>query len=896
MSKFFKIGLWNANGLGQHEQEVKAFIISHNIDIMLISETHFTNRSYFKLSKYNFYGTNHPDGTAHGGTAIIIKASIKHFECNRFSENYLQSTRVVVEDWNGPLTVSAVYCPPRHSISYDHFLNYYNTLGNRFMAAGDYNAKHTVWGSRLITPKGRQLHKVILNNNMNTISTGEPTYWPTDRNKTPDLVDFAVSKGIPSENAKAFSCFDLSSDHSPVLFTLCTEILLNPSAPRLGSKHTNWDNFRMLIQDNLNTLVPLKTNTDIDNAVEYLNQIIQNSIWKSTPAQNRCTKVQELPNLIKGKIAEKRGLRKLWQVTRSPENKTRLNQITRQLKGLLNNHKNSNIERYLQNLTATEATEYSLWKAVKKLNKGQQHNPPIRTVDGTWAKSNKEKAEAFAEHLVNVFQPNPADINLNVENEVNEYLNTPYQLDLPPKKFTVKEVQEIINNNLNPKKSPGYDLISGKILKKLPRKGILFLTQLFNAVLRTGHFPLQWKVGQIIVIQKPGKPINDVKSYRPISLLPIVSKILEKLLLARLEPILIQQQVIPNHQFGFRPQHATTEQIHRVCNHIYQSLEEKKYCSAVFLDISQAFDRVWHRGLLYKVRKIIPHTYFLILCSYLQNRHYLVKYHDALTSLYPIDAGVPQGSVLGPVLYLVFTADLPTQDNIVTATYADDTALLSSHQDPNMASILLQTNLNKIQRWLKIWRIRVNETKSVHVTFTNRRETCPPVVLNGHQLIQKEEAKYLGMHLDRKLLWRTHIFTKRKQLGIRLNQLYWMIGRKSKLSLENKILIYKTIIKPIWSYGVQLWGTASLSNIEILERYQSKVLRIITDAPWYVSNKIITRDLHINSVKEEISKFSKSYAAKIQHHPNNLAKHLMEITPIRRRLKKISPYDLLNRF
>jgi hypothetical protein len=115
---------------------------------------------------------------------------------------------------------------------------------------------------------------------------------------------------------------------------------------------------------------------------------------------------------------------------------------------------------------------------------------------------------------------------------------------------------------------------------------------------------------------------------------------------------------------------------------------------------------------------------------------------------------------------------------------------------------------------------------------------------------QENHDKYLGVQLGRRLTWHTHIFAKRKQLGLSLTKMYWLLGRKSKLSANNKLLIYKVILKPIWTYSIQLWGATSNSNIEILERFQSKVLRLIVDAPWYVSNSVIRKDLQIPTIKE----------------------------------------------
>jgi len=129
------------------------------------------------------------------------------------------------------------------------------------------------------------------------------------------------------------------------------------------------------------------------------------------------------------------------------------------------------------------------------------------------------------------------------------------------------------------------------------------------------------------------------------------------------------------------------------------------------------------------------------------------------------------------------------------------------------------------------------------VTFTTRREMCPPVTL---KIPQAENAKYLRLYLDRRLNWTKHIFTKRKQFGFQLSKMYWMLGSKSQLSIENKLLLYKIILKPIWAYGVQLWDTASNSNVETLQRFQNKYLRIIVNAPvnLCVTNDTLRYDLN----------------------------------------------------
>ncbi|KAF7286364.1 hypothetical protein GWI33_005660 [Rhynchophorus ferrugineus] len=183
---------------------------------------------------------------------------------------------------------------------------------------------------------------------------------------------------------------------------------------------------------------------------------------------------------------------------------------------------------------------------------------------------------------------------------------------------------------------------------------------------------------------------------------------------------------------------------------------------------------------------------------------------------------------------------------------------------------------------------------SSHATFTLRGRTCPPVNINHRQLPQAEQVKYLGMHLDRRLTWKKHILYKRKQLRLKLYQMYWLIVRKSKLSLDNKVLLYESILKPIWSYGIHLWGTASKSNISIIQRFQNKVLRAIVAAPYYILNKVIERDIPLEPITSVIQRICVKYFERVSVHPNVLANQLnMRRDTEVRRLKRLTPPDLI---
>jgi hypothetical protein len=194
-----------------------------------------------------------------------------------------------------------------------------------------------------------------------------------------------------------------------------------------------------------------------------------------------------------------------------------------------------------------------------------------------------------------------------------------------------------------------------------------------------------------------------------------------------------------------------------------------------FLDIAQAFDKVWHTGLLYKLKNKLPSPYSLLLKSYISERYFQVKYHNAHSRYKLAKSGVLQGSVLGPLLYLLYTADLPTT-NTTIATFADDTALLATNSDPALASQQLQYHLDLLQEWCDKWKIKINQIKSSQITFTTKHTNCPPVTITNIQIPVQKEVKYLGLYLDQKLTWQKHIKTKCQHLNLKVQQMSWLLG------------------------------------------------------------------------------------------------------------------------
>jgi hypothetical protein len=854
---------------------------------MLISETHFTDKSYFSIPKYITYLTNHPDNTAHGGTAILIKRTINHYELPQYKTNHIQATAIKVNMIRHELTVAAVYCPPKYSTKKEDFNDFFQTLAHRFIAGGDYNCKNPLWGSRLTTTRGRELSKTIYEQKYSQLSTGTPTYWPTDPNKIPDLLDFFVTKGIAPELMEVVPSLDLSSDHTPIIAIIGCEATHKSPRTKLHNKKTNWEEYRTQIQNKINLRVSLKTPREIDSALTTLVNTLKQATQDATPTPKIPSPNKRTVSIeIKKIIAEKRRARARWHRSHAPTDKTEYNHISNRLKSKIKEAKDKYFSDYISSLSRYDNT---IWEPIKHLRKPTIPIPPIRNETEPltpWARSDKEKAAMFSDYLATVFTPHDENIDHEIERQISEINTTIPEIKL----VTVKDVQNEIEC-LNPRKAPGIDEVTPTMLKEMSRKGLVLLTYIFNAIIKYKYWPQQLKIAEIILILKPGKNPTSVSSYRPISLLPIISKILERLLQRRIRTDPNTKEWIPAHQFGFRENHSTVQQVHRITHKIYQSFENEEYCTAVFLDASQAFDKVWHPGLLYKIKKYLPITYFHILQSYLHGREFRTRVGDSTSNNNVIKSGVPQGSVLGPLLYLLYTADLPVNTKTTTGTFADDTVILSASTDPAIATSTLQQHLNQLQEWTKKWKIRINETKSVQVNFSLRREQCPPIYLNNTQIPVSHSAKYLGIHLDKHLTWREHIIKKRQQIDLKIKDLNWLIGRHSKLSLNNKILLYKAIIQPIWAYGAEIWGCASQTNIAILQRCQSKIIRMITNAPWYVSNATLHEDLLVPPIKEAIKGKSSRHFKKIEAHGNSLLQPLLE-PRTGRRLKRKWPADL----
>lgn len=291
--------LWNTNGLLKNKTELDMYLHEKRTDVALITETHLTPRNKINIPDYTIYRTDHPDNTSHGGTAVIIRSSLKHHPIHLPKLPDIQATAITLYTSQHPITLAAVYCPPRYSLTPTMFCSFFEKLGRCFIAGGDYNAKHQLWGSRLCSPRGRSLQAALQNLTLNTISPNTPTYWPTSRLKTPDLLDFFITKGLQAIPYTVRSSFDLCSDHSLVHLILLEEPCQKEERPTLTRGNMNWDCYQAHLNKMFSVPLSLKTENEIEEAVEVLTKSIQESArCSSTPRRQKTNTYPCYPQFV----------------------------------------------------------------------------------------------------------------------------------------------------------------------------------------------------------------------------------------------------------------------------------------------------------------------------------------------------------------------------------------------------------------------------------------------------------------------------------------------------------------------------------------------------------------------------------------------------------------------
>ncbi len=384
------------------------------------------------------------------------------------------------------------------------------------------------------------------------------------------------------------------------------------------------------------------------------------------------------------------------------------------------------------------------------------------------------------------------------------------------------------------------------------------LTHIINQSMTTGVVPEDMKIARVIPIFKSGNQ-NMFNNYRPISILPAFSKILEKTIATKLMKFLESQNLIYEHQCGFRPKHSTIHPIIHLLNQIVTENDKttKNLTLSVFIDLSKAFDTISHEILLKKMENLgirgISNLWFR---SYLSNRKQFMEIYNIKSSLETLKCGVPQGSILGPILFLIYVNDISNCSNVNLLSFADDTTVSISSENIPVLYQSMNSELEKLNTWFRANRLCLNVNKTKYILFSPNYNRIIPnnvsISLNGQKvnqignMEQEKSFKFLGILLDENLSWKFHIQKVCKKVA----SANYIINKTKHFLPESTLRnLYSSLVHSHINYGLLLWGYSK--SIGQLTKMQKKSIRIIHGKPYNYHTEPLFKSSNILKIEDQ---------------------------------------------
>ncbi|KAK3101818.1 hypothetical protein FSP39_006589, partial [Pinctada imbricata] len=395
---------------------------------------------------------------------------------------------------------------------------------------------------------------------------------------------------------------------------------------------------------------------------------------------------------------------------------------------------------------------------------------------------------------------------------------------VPDIKIHQKGVEKLLQQ-LNPHKASGPDEVSSRLLKETSSQIAPALSLLFQASIHQGQVPNDWKSANITPLFKKGDRSLAV-NYRPVSLTSVCSKIMEHIVHSHIIGHLDEHGLLADNQHGFRKRRSTETQLILSVNDLAQSLDVGDQVDCILLDFSKAFDKVPHNRLLMKLQYygIRGRTHSWI-SNFLLERTQRVVLDGQSSPSTSVTSGVPQGTVLGPLLFLIFINDLPSSVSSTTRLFADDCLLYRKIKSPE-DQVTLQRDHDKLQDWEDQWLMRFNPDKCEVLRVTNRKSPLHAYyTIHGHTLNTVDSAKYLGLTITKNLSWDTHIDRVTKKAN---STLAFLRRNISKCPTPIKAQCYSTLVRPTIEYASCVWSPAKRETINKLERVQRRAARFAT--------------------------------------------------------------------
>ena len=858
----FTIHYSNIRGLASNFSSVEHHIATTLPNILLLSETQLSNTvstDSYQISHYNFL----PHFRFKGGVCAYFNintpvARLTDLESSDFDVLWL---KICLSTSTTFLCFS--YCSLAHTdyaVFFDYLTSCHESLLSSHPSAeviylGDFNVHHSEWlGSSSTDVGGEHALSFSILNDLEQIIR-HPTRVPDRHDHAPNPLDLFFTSNPLNYNYSISAPLG-SSDHS--MISVSSSLAPPPPIPPTKRQlwhydDAQWTNLREFFHDfpwddycfsslNPNQVALRATEVLVSGMEAYIPSSVK-SFSPTKPWFDRsCSSATQ---------ARDRAYR-AWQNSRSPTTHSTFISARNRCKRALRKAKHRFVQKKCDDLTSSPSNN-SFWSLAKNVSNNfcNSNFPPLFKPDGSIAVSPLDKATLFG----SLFSANSTLDDSNVPPPTV----LPPSQPMPPPILSCRKVCRVLLN-LDTKKAFGPDGIPPRVLKECARELSPVLSRLFRLILKTGIYPSSWKHVLVQPVPKKGDRSNP-SNYRPIALTSSISKVFENLLNSHFLRHLESHSLLSDHQYGFRKARSTGDILSYLTHVWSSSLKNYGETFAIALDISKAFDRVWHKALLAKLPSFgFPPSLCNLILSFLSSRSISVRVDGATSKPFPICSGVPQGAVLSPTLFLLFINDIFLSTINPTHSYADDTTLhaSSSFRSPPSAQARslsrdtlcasLNSDLGRISGWGSDNLVNFNSRKTQFLPIS--LSTTPSdfnISFDNNLLDPLDSINILGINVTSNLSWQAHISTIAKSASKKLGILYRC---RRYFSSEQLFQLYKGLIRPCIEYCSHVWGNSPCTRL--LDRVESKAVRLI-------GSPHITSKLEPLSLRRQVASLSLFY-------------------------------------
>lgn len=801
-----------------------------NFDVISFSETWFKkeiNNSDIAITNYRQPFRNDRENDPHGGVAVYVKNNIPCMRRTELEILNVESVWIEIRLKYKRLLIGTFYRPPNSDQSVlsniERSIDLAIDTGiSDIIILGDFNL------NMLKPVSSRPISNICQQYNLQQIIT-EPTHFTETSNSLIDLVLVSNPESILLSGVGDPFLGQEIRYHCPIFVVFKYNRNQALSFKRQIWKYQEGD-YELLKHMISNTDWETFRNDDIDTYAVNVTDHILNLTKECIP--NKTVKIRQsdppwMHNNLRKLMRQRKRAYDKAKKTNSQQQWQKYKRLRNETTNMLRSSKREYFEKMANKLNTNVTSSRDWWKILKTfITTTKSSNIPPMKSNNEFFTEDKDKAKL----LNNYFK---TQSSLNDDGKILPQVNKINANDLSVIMTSPDEVKSVLET-LKIGKASGPDYINNYVLKMCAAELSEPLSKLFNYSLSQSKVPKIWKEANVTPVFKKDDP-SDYRNYRPISLLSTVGKVLERIIHKHTYNFFIANNVISSLQSGFVMGDSTVNQLTDIYNTFCRALDNGLEVRAIFCDISKAFDRVWHKGLLSKLESVgISGGLLRWFCDYLDNRKQRVVLPGASSDWVTINAGVPQGSILGPLLFLVYINDIVTDIKSHIRLFADDTTLYIIVDTPAQAALTLNQDLVKISAWANKWLVSFNPNKTESLLLSRKinRQIHPAITMNNQIITEVENHKHLGVVFQSNCTWHEHLNMIISKAWQRIN-----VMRKLKFVLDRKSLqcIYFSFIRPVLEYADVVWDNCTKYEEDELEKIQLEAARIVTGTTKLVS-------------------------------------------------------------